>query len=59
MNEQEFIKQMCKFYKCCNVSDVDIDIILTNNFSKISNYLTATPELMARKFYEWTFNKIL
>ncbi|MFQ9706186.1 MAG: hypothetical protein ACLRX6_03735 [Limosilactobacillus pontis] len=57
MNEHEFINQMIKFYHACNVPAAEVDHILATNRDQISRYLVATPELMARKFYEWTFNK--
>ena len=57
VNMDEFITDMIKFYKACDVSADDINIILTTNHAQIKHCLAATPELMARKFYQWTFNK--
>lgn len=59
MNEYDFTQQMIKFYHACQVPEDQVDQILTTNRDKIGTYLAATPELMARKFYEWTFDQPL
>lgn len=59
LNEVEFEKQIVKFYHACGLSNREIDNVLKKNRNQISTYLVATPELMARKFYEWTYGKKL
>lgn len=59
MNEVEFEKQIVKFYQACGLSTHKINHILEENRAQIGTYLVATPELMARKFYEWTYGKRL
>lgn len=59
MNENDFRQEMVIFYHACQVPTAMIERIMTENAELISRYLMATPELVARKLYQQTFQQTL
>jgi hypothetical protein len=55
-NEKEFYQKMIRFYQACQLSPDEIDQVMDENGAQIGRYLVATPELVARKFYQQTFH---
>lgn len=58
-NEAEFRQKMIRFYQACQLSPDVIDQVMDENGAQISRYLAATPELVARKFYQQTFHRFI
>lgn len=58
-SKEDFTNALVNYYHIYNIPQDKIDAIMSANSGNIETYLTATPELMARKFYEWTFDEEL
>lgn len=56
-NEEKFRQEMIRFYQACQLSTDEIDQVMDENGAQIGRYLVATPELVARKFYQQTFHR--
>lgn len=56
-SKEDFTAALIRYYRIYGVSEEKIDQIMNANRGNIELYLAATPELMARKFYEWTFDE--
>lgn len=56
-SKEDFTKALLDYYRIYGVPQEKVDAIMTANSGNLETYLAATPELMARKLYEWTFDE--
>lgn len=59
ISKEDFTAAVIHYYRIYGVPQEKIDAIMEANRGNVELYLAATPELMARKFYEWTFDEEL
>lgn len=53
---RQFTKKMTKFYKCNHIPENIIESLLFEYRNYIKEHLVATPELVARKIFDYQFN---
>lgn len=59
VSEEAFRQQIISYYGYCHIDQDVIDLIMREHSRDIGLYTMATPELVARKFYQETTGEIL